>query len=203
MQVNMLDSTKMVELTDTVFQQPFNEGLVHQLVVKYQANARAGTRAQKTRSEVRGGGKKPWRQKGTGRARAGTIRSPLWRKGGVIFAAKPQDHSQKINKKMYRAAMRSIMSELARQKRLQVIEAFKIEAIKTKTIKAELDKLKLEGSVLLLTHEFEENVYLSSRNLVNVGYLPATDINPVDLIKYDNVLATYPALKHIEEQLAK
>lgn len=201
MQVNMLNSKKQVELADAVFQQPFNETLVHQLVVKYEAGSRAGTQSQKTRSEVRGGGRKPWRQKGTGRARAGTIRSPLWRGGGVTFAAKPRDYSQKLNKKMYKVAMRAIFSELVRQTRLHVITEFKISEIKTKVLKSLVSSYKLAGRVLLMTDEFNEQIYMSSRNLVDVGYLPATDLNPIDLIKYDFIIATEAAMRRIEEQL--
>ena len=201
MQINMLENSKSLDLSDSVFAVAYNETLVHQLVVKYLADNRAGTKAQKNRSEVRGGGKKPWRQKGTGRARAGTIRSPLWRKGCIIFAAKPQDHSKKLNKKMYRAGMRSIFSELARQERLKLIETINLETPKTKAIVELLANYSLDKATLIITPEFNENVYLSTRNLKNVGYLPAIDLNPVDLIKYDQILTTKTAVKNIEEQL--
>jgi large subunit ribosomal protein L4 len=183
------------------FGREFNEALVHQVVVAYLAGARQGTRAQKNRSDVSGGGRKPWRQKGTGRARAGSTRSPLWRKGGVTFAARPQDHSQKVNRKMYRGALRCIMSELVRQNRLIVTEAFSLDSPKTRSL---LDKLKALdlSDVLIVTESVDENLYLSARNLkkVDVRDLPALD--PVALISHEKVLITVSALKKFEEALS-
>lgn len=183
------------------FAADFNEGLIHQVVTAYLAGGRSGTRAQKTRSQVSGGGSKPWRQKGSGRARAGTIRSPLWRTGGVTFAAKPQDWTQKINKKMYRAGMRSILSELARQDRLVVLDEFKIEEPKTKLLAEQLKSMELDN-VLILTDDMNENLYLAARNLFKVGVCEASAVDPVSLVRFDKVLTTVSALKKIEESLA-
>lgn len=194
-------STKNIEVSDANFAREFNETLVHQAVTAYLAGARSGTRAQKTRSEVSGGGKKPWRQKGTGRARAGTIRSPIWRSGGTTFAAKPQDWSQKINKKMYRAAMRSILSELVRQDRLLVVDSFPVEAPKTKALSDKLNALGADN-VMIVTEDMSDNLYLSSRNLINVGVCDVNNIDPVSLIRFDKVLMTAAAVKKIEEMLA-
>ncbi|MDO8860667.1 50S ribosomal protein L4 [Haliea sp. E1-2-M8] len=190
-----------VSVSDVAFAREYNEDLVHQVVTAYLAGARQGTRAQKTRSEVRGGGKKPWRQKGTGRARAGTIRSPIWRSGGVTFAARPQDHSQKVNRKMYRAAMRSIMSELARQGRLLVVESVEIEAPKTKLLVQQLGEYGLD-SVLIVTAELGENLYLAARNLHKVDVRDVDGVDPVSLIAYDKVMVTVDAVKMFEEMLA-
>jgi large subunit ribosomal protein L4 len=194
-------SKKTVEVSDANFGGDFNEALVHQAVVAYLAGARAGTRAQKNRSAVRGGGKKPWRQKGTGRARAGTIRSPLWRSGGVTFAAQPQDHSQKLNKKMYRAAMRSILSELVRQERLLVIDNFEMDAPKTKEL---ADKLKALGvdKGMLVTKDLSEALYLSARNLPNIGICDVEAVDPVSLVRFDKVVMTVAAVAKLEEALA-
>jgi len=174
---------------------------VHQVVVAYAAGARQGTRAQLTRSEVSGGGKKPWRQKGTGRARAGTIRSPIWRSGGVTFAAKPQDHSQKVNKKMYRGAIKSILSELVRQDRLIVVETFSVDAPKTKELASKLKELELKD-VLIVTKEVDENLFLASRNLYKVDVRDVQGIDPVSLIAFDKVLITADAVKQLEEALS-
>ena len=182
-----------VSVSDVAFAREFNEDLVHQVVTAYLAGARQGTRAQKTRSDVRGGGKKPWRQKGTGRARAGTIRSPIWRSGGVTFAARPQDHSQKVNRKMYRAALCSIMSELARQERLIVVENFEVDAPKTKLLIKELDGYGVDN-VLIVSTEVDENLYLASRNLHKVDVRDVDAIDPVSLIAYDKVMVTVDAL---------
>lgn len=190
-----------VDISETTFGRQFNEALVHQVVVSYQAGARQGTRAQKSRSTASGGGRKPFRQKGTGRARAGTIRSPIWRGGGVTFAAKPQDHSKKVNKKMYRGAMQSILSELVRQERLLVTEDFAIEEPKTKAVKAKLEALQLEN-VLVVVEEVPENLYLGARNLKNVEVIDVQGVNPVNLIGFDKVLFTVAALKQAEEMLA-
>lgn len=191
---------KAVDVSETTFARDFNEALVHQVVVAYMAGARQGTKAQKTRSEVNGGGRKPFRQKGTGRARAGTIRSPLWRGGGTTFAAKPRDHSQKVNKKMYRGAMQSILSELIRQDRLVVTEDFSVESPKTKQVCDRLKQLELEN-VLIVVEEVDENLYLGARNLRNVDVIDVQGVNPVNLIGFDKVLFTVGALKKAEEML--
>ena len=167
----------------------------------YAAGSRQGTRAQKTRSDVSGGGAKPWRQKGTGRARAGTIRSPIWRSGGVTFAARPQDHSQKVNKKMYRGAMKSILSELVRQERLQVVEEFAVSQPKTKELVNKLKDYDMKD-VLIITNEIDENLFLAARNLHKVDVRDVAAIDPVSLIAFDNVIITTDAVKQIEEMLA-
>ncbi len=196
------ESTKTVSVSDDNFAREFNEALVHQAVTAYLAGARSGTRAQKTRSDVRGGGAKPFRQKGTGRARAGTIRSPLWRGGGQTFAARPQEHSQKINKKMYRVAMRSILSELVRQERLIVIDAFTVDEIKTKVLVDKLNKLNLLKNVLIVTENVDDKLFKSARNLPHVGLCEAGHIDPVALIGNEKILMTVGAIKKIEESLS-
>ncbi|AVI61727.1 50S ribosomal protein L4 [Halomonas sp. M1] len=201
MNLNLAAGTGTVEVADATFGKEFNEALVHQVVTAYLAGGRQGTRAQKNRSDVRGGGKKPWRQKGTGRARAGTIRSPLWRSGGVTFAARPQDHSQKVNRKMYRAAMRSILSELVRQERLIAIEEFSVEAPKTKQVAAKLKELNLE-KVLIVTEDMDEKLYLAARNLPHVDVVDVAAADPVSLVAFDKVLVTVSALRKFEEKLA-
>jgi large subunit ribosomal protein L4 len=190
-----------VEVSDQTFGRDFNEALIHQVVTAYLAGARQGSRAQKTRSEVSGGGRKPWRQKGTGRARAGTTRSPIWRSGGVTFAAKPQDHSQKVNKKMYRAAMQSIWSEIVRQGRLVVTDEIVLDAPKTKVLAEKLRTLNL-SNVLIISSELSDSLYLSARNLPHVDVRDTDAVDPVSLISYEKVLVTVNALKVIEEQLA-
>ena len=197
----MVKGADALTVSETTFGREFNEALVHQVVVAYAAGARQGTRAQKTRSEVSGGGAKPWRQKGTGRARAGTIRSPIWRTGGVTFAAKPQDHSQKVNKKMYRGAMKSILSELIRQERLIVVDNFSVEAPKTKELVAKLKELEL-NDVLIVTGEVDENLFLAARNLYKVDARDVAGVDPVSLIAFDKVLMTADAVKQVEEMLA-
>lgn len=189
-----------VSVSDVAFAREYNEDLVHQVVTAYMAGARQGTRAQKNRAAVAGGGKKPWRQKGTGRARAGTIRSPIWRSGGVTFAAQPQDHSQKVNRKMYRAALRSIMSELARQDRLVVVESLDLEAPKTKLLVQQLGEYGLD-SVLIVSAEVGENLYLASRNLHKVDVRDVDGIDPVSLIGHEKVLITVDAVKKFEEMV--
>ena len=190
-----------VSVSDVAFAREYNEDLVHQVVTAYMAGARAGTRAQKNRAAVRGGGKKPWRQKGTGRARAGTIRSPIWRSGGVTFAAQPQDHSQKVNRKMYRAALRSIMSELARQDRLMVVESLDLEAPKTKLLVQQLGEYGVDN-VLIVGTEVGENLYLAARNLHKVDVRDVDGIDPVSLVGYEKVMVTVDAVKKFEEMLA-
>ena len=189
-----------VSVSDVAFAREYNEELVHQVVTAYLAGARQGTRAQKTRAEVNGGGKKPWRQKGTGRARAGTIRSPIWRSGGVTFAAKPQDHSHKVNRKMYRAALRSIMSELARQDRLMVVESLDLEAPKTKLLVQQLGEYGVDN-VLIVATDVGENLYLASRNLHHVDVRDVDGIDPVSLIGHEKVMVTVDAVKKFEEML--
>ena len=190
-----------VAVSEANFAREYNEALVHQVVTAFLSGARQGTRAQKTRSEVAGGGKKPWRQKGTGRARAGTIRSPIWRSGGVTFAAKPQDHTQKVNRKMYRAAMRSILSELARTDRLMIVEALDVEQPKTKLL---VETLKGYGvdNVLIVADNVDKNLYLASRNLHKVDVRDVEGADPVSLIAYDKVMITVDAVKKFEEALA-
>ncbi len=190
-----------VDVSESAFGVDFNEALVHQVVTAYLAGARAGTKAQKNRSAVRGGGTKPWRQKGTGRARAGTIRSPIWVGGGRAFAAQPRNHSQKVNKKMYRAALRSVFSELIRQDRLVIVEDLTLEAPKTRLLAKELKDMELDN-VLILNEAFDEKLFLAARNLPNVGICDVASMDPVVLIRFEKVLATLPALKLIEERLS-
>lgn len=189
-----------VDVAEAAFSARFNEPLVHQVVTAYLAGARAGTRAQKNRAAVRGGGAKPWRQKGTGRARAGTIRSPLWRGGGVTFAARPADYSQKVNRKMYRAALRAILSELVRQGRLLLVEEFSVPAPRTRELAAKLGKMGLQG-VLIVTGEADDNLLLAARNLNRVQVLEIGELDPVSLVAHEKVLMTVPALRAIEERL--
>lgn len=190
-----------VEVAETAFGVEFNEALVHQVVSAYLAGARAGTKAQKNRSAVRGGGIKPWRQKGTGRARAGTIRSPIWVGGGRAFAAKPRDHGQKVNKKMYRSALRSVFSELIRQERLLVVEQLSLEAPKTRLLAEQLERMGV-SDVLILNEAFDENLFLAARNLPHVGVCDVASVDPLVLIRFDKLLLTLPALKRIEERLS-
>ena len=200
MQLNV-NGARAIEVSDRTFGGEFNETLVHQAVVAYMAGGRQGTRAQKTRAEVTGGGKKPWRQKGTGRARSGSSVGPIWRGGGVTFAAKPQDHSQKLNKKMYRAALRSILSELVRLDRLVVVEDFAVEAPKTKALLGKLNGMGL-SDVLIVTEAVDQNLYLAARNLPHVDVRDVQGTDPVSLIAFDKVLVTVSAVKKFEELLA-
>lgn len=190
-----------VTVSDANFAAEFNEGLVHQVVTAYMAAGRAGTSAQKTRAEVRGGGKKPWRQKGTGRARAGSIRSPIWRSGGVTFASKTRSYEQKVNRKMYRAALKSVLSELVRQDRLVIVDEFNLEQPKTKQLVTKLQQYNIDTSVLIVTNKMDVNVELAGRNLYKVGICQATEVGPLHLIQYEKVLMTADALKNIEERL--
>src|SRR5690606_27599045 len=189
-----------LSVSEVAFRREFNQDLVHQAVVAYMAGGRQGTKAQLTRAEVSGGGKKPWRQKGTGRARAGTIRSPIWRGGGVTFAAKPRDFEQKLNRKMYRAALQCILAELNRQDRLVVVEAFDVDAPKTKSLVQKLAQFNLTEA-LIVTEEISENLYLASRNLHKVGVIDVQGVDPVSLIGFDKVVVTVAALKKFEEIL--
>ncbi|MEC7419195.1 MAG: 50S ribosomal protein L4 [Pseudomonadota bacterium] len=201
MNLDLAVSGGSVELAETAFAREYNEALVHQVVVAYMAAGRQGSRAQKNRSAVSGGGKKPWRQKGTGRARAGTTRSPIWRSGGVTFAAQPQDHSTKVNRKMYRGALRCIVSELIRQQRLIAVESFAVEAPKTKALLTQLKELEISNG-LIITEEVDENLFLAARNVKAVDVRDVEAIDPVSLISYDKVLITVPALKRLEGVLA-
>lgn len=200
MELKLTNSQKKLELADDIFACVFNEALIHQVVTAFMSASRAGTKAQKTRAEVSGGGAKPWRQKGTGRARAGTIRSPLWRTGGVTFAAKPRNYKQKVNKKMHKGALRSIFSELIRQDRLVIVESFQIDAPKTKTLLKKLNDMKIEGGVLIVSDSIEENLYLAARNLHNIEVTDAaiSAADPVALVKAEKVIITEAAIKEIE-----
>jgi large subunit ribosomal protein L4 len=189
-----------VSLSDATFAREFNEGLVHQAVVAYQAGGRAGSKAQKTRSDVRGGGIKPFRQKGTGRARAGTIRSPIWRSGGVTFAARPRNYSQKMNRKQYRAAMQCILSELARQERLLLVDEFKAEEAKTSAMAAKLKDMSLDN-VLIVTEDIDEKLYLSIRNIPYIGICDVEALDPASLVRFDKILMTVGAARKVEEWL--
>jgi large subunit ribosomal protein L4 len=200
MELRVQDGASL-EVADAVFAADYNQALIHQVVNAYLAGSRAGTRAQKNRAAVSGGGAKPWRQKGTGRARAGSSRSPIWRTGGVTFAAKPQNWSQKVNRKMYRAALRAILSELLRQERLQVVDSFRVDAPKTKDLVKKLNDMALKD-VLIIDQEPDENLYLSSRNLYHVGVCAVDEIDPVSLVGFQKVVMTSAALKSLEERLA-
>ena len=192
---------KTIEVSDVVFGADFNEALVHQVVTAYMAGSRAGTKAQKSRSDVSGGGAKPFRQKGMGRARAGTNSSPIWRSGGVTFAARPRSYEQKVNRKMYRGALRSILSELLRQERLIAVSEFAVDAPKTKELVALLKNMELK-EVLIVAQEPDENLYLAARNLRNVSVCSATEVDPVSLVGFDKVLVTADAMQKLEERLA-
>ena len=192
-----------LNVSDQVFGREYNEALVHQAVVAFLAGGRAGTKKQLSRSEVSGGNTKPWRQKGTGRARAGTTRGPIWRTGGVTFAARPRDFSQKMNRKAYRAAMRSIFSELLRQDRLVVVESLTVEAPKTKQVVKALSDLGLDkGKRLIVTEAMDEALLLGSRNVVELGYRTAGTLDPVSLVDAEHVVITQGALKMVEEWLS-
>ena len=188
------------EVSDDVFNRDYNESLVHQITTAFLAGGRSGSKAQKNRSEARGGGKKPWKQKGTGRARAGTTRSPIWRSGGVTFAAQPRNFTQKVNKKMYKGAISVIFSELLRTDRLKFVSEFDVSEPKTKNITTLMKSLEVKDA-LLLTDELDENLYLSSRNLYHVGVCDTQSIDPVSLIGYENVVMTKAALKKVEAML--
>ncbi|WP_428241713.1 50S ribosomal protein L4 [Gynuella sp.] len=200
MNINTIGGQSL-EVSETTFGKEFNESLVHQVVTAYLAGARQGTKAQKTRSQVSGGGKKPFRQKGTGRARAGTIRSPIWRGGGKNFAATPRNFEQKVNRKMYRGALRSIFSELLRQERLIVVDNISIDAPKTKQFVAKMKELNVSDA-LFVSAEVDENLFLSARNVPHVDVLDVDAINPVSLVAFEKVVITVPALKKVEEVLA-
>lgn len=200
MQINVHGTKETLELADASFAARFNEPLIHQVVTAYLAGGRSGTKAQKSRSDARGGGIKPWRQKGTGRARAGTSRSPVWVGGGRAFAARPRDHSQKVNRKMYRAALRSMWSELLRQDRILLTREIEVSAPKTKELKGLLEKLGLERA-LIVVEGFDENLWLAARNLPYVNVLEARSVDPVSLASAEKVVLTAAAAKLLEEQL--
>src|SRR5471030_969210 len=200
LQLKNAGSASEIQLSDAAFGRDYNEALVHQVVTAYMAAGRAGTKAQKTRAEVRGGGKKPWSQKGTGQARAGSSRSPIWVGGGRTFAAKPRDFSQKVNRKMYQGAMRSMLSELARQDRLRVTEEITLEAGKTRLLVNQLKTWELDD-VLIIVEAVEEKLFLAARNLHKVEVLEVGKLNPVALVSHDKVLMTVAAVKMIEERL--
>ncbi len=195
------EAAGQLEVSAETFDAPFREALVHQVVMAHLAGGRAGTKAQKTRSEVAGGGKKPWRQKGTGNARAGTIRSPLWRSGGQSFAAKPRNFEQKVNRKMYRGAMRSIFSELARQDRLVAVEQFGVDTPKTKDLLQRLDELGVNAGVIVVD-ELDDRLALAARNLAHVEVAEAATVDPASLVGAEQVLITVPAIRRVEERLS-
>jgi len=201
MKISITGGSGSIEVADDTFGVTFNEPLIHQVVTAYRAAGRSGSKRQKNRSDARGGGAKPWAQKGTGRARAGTSRSPIWVGGGRTFAARPRDYSQKVNRKMYRAAMRSMLSELIRQDGLVVVDSIEMSAPKTRDLVARLAELKLD-SVLIRVDKYDENLCLSARNLPGVDVLDLREFNPVSLLRYDRVLATKAAVKGLEEQLS-
>jgi large subunit ribosomal protein L4 len=194
------DGASQLVVSDKVFAAQFNEPLVHQVVVAHMAGARSGTKAQKTRAEVSGGNSKPWKQKGTGRARAGTTRGPLWRHGGRAFAARPRDYEQKINRKAYRAAMRSILSELVRQDRLTVVEALEVDAPKTRALTGKLKSLNV-GAALIVVDKADRNLFFAARNLPHVAVLEAAAVDPVSLVNFERVVATRQALQQLEARL--
>lgn len=200
MKLSLQGKKSSIDVADAAFGADFNEPLVHQVVTAYLAGGRSGTKAQKRRSDVRGGGAKPWRQKGTGRARAGTSRSPIWVGGGRTFAARPRDFTQKVNRKMYRGAMRSMLSELVRQERLLVMDEFGVSAPKTKELRVKLQELGTSNA-LIVVEGFDENLWLAARNLPHIEVLEARSINPVSLAKYEQVIVTVPAVKILEERL--
>ncbi len=200
MEIVTIDTKEKFSVSPDIFNYPYNEGLVHQAVVAFLNNARTGNSAQKTRSEVRGGGRKPWKQKGTGRARAGTIRSPIWRGGGVTFASKKRDYSQKLNKKMYKRAIRSILSELYRRGDLLIVENFQTESHKTKSFLSKMKTLDIPDALIVMSDVTEE-IYLSSRNLYEYGIADTHTVDPVVLLTYKQVIMTRDALQHLEEHL--
>jgi large subunit ribosomal protein L4 len=200
-QLKLQQGGTSIEVSEKTFGREFNEALVHQVVTAYMAAGRAGTKRQKSKAEVRGGGIKPWKQKGGGRARAGSIRSPIWVGGGRAFAARPRDYSQKVNRKMYRGAIATLLSELARLERLTVVESFALEAPKTKMLADKLKQLGL-SDVLIVVEAYDEKLELASRNLMGVTVLPVTAVDPVSLVRHERVLATVGAIRMLEEQLA-
>jgi large subunit ribosomal protein L4 len=201
MELSIRNSSAGLQVSDSVFGAGYKPDLIHQVVTAYMAAGRAGTKAQKSRADVRGGGRKPFRQKGTGRARAGTTRSPIWRGGGVTFAARPRDYSQKVNRKMYRGAVRSILSELARQERLLVLPEFSLSVPKTKELAQRLKDLGISGA-LILTEVVDDILSLAARNLPKVDVMTVQQVDPVSLIAFDNLILTEAAVRKLEERLA-
>lgn len=201
MELSIHNGKKKVEVSDAVFDASYNETLIHQLVVSFMAAGRSGTKAQKTRSEVSGGGAKPWRQKGTGRARAGTIRSPIWRSGGVTFAAKPRDFTKKLNKKMYNVGMRSIVSELVRSDRLKVVDSLSASEIKTKAFIATMSDIGVDSG-LFITDGLDSNLYLSARNVPRTFVVDVADVDPVSLVRFSNIIIDQAALAKLDERLS-
>ena len=203
MEIQVMGNTpSTLTVSEDIFSTDFNESLIHQVLTVYMTNARQGTKAQKNRSAVSGGGAKPWKQKGSGRARAGTSRSPIWRTGGVTFAASPKDYNQKVNKKMYRKAMASIVAELQRQERLKVIDSLAMDTPKTKDLQKTLADLSLKN-VLIIVDQFDESIFLSARNIPNVAVVTASEVSPLDLVAHDDVLMTASSLKILEERLSR
>lgn len=202
MELVIKDAQSALTVSETTFGRDFNEALIHQVVIAYTTGSHHGTHAQKTRAEVSGSTKKPWRQKGTGRARAGSVKSTIWRSGGVTFAERPHNRSQKVNKKMYRGALKSILSELVRQDRLIVVEKFALKAPKTKLLVSKLKEMALDSRVLIITNEVNTNLFLAARNLHKIDIRDAIGIDPVSLITFDKVVITADAVKRIEEILA-
>ena len=203
MEIQVMGNTpSTLTVSEDIFSTDFNEPLIHQVLTVYMTNARQGTKAQKNRSAVSGGGAKPWKQKGSGRARAGTSRSPIWRTGGVTFAASPKDYNQKVNKKMYRKAMASIVAELQRQERLKVIDSLAMDTPKTKDLQKTLTDLSLKN-VLIIVDQFDESIFLSARNIPNVAVVTASEVSPLDLVAHDDVLMTASSLKILEERLSR
>jgi len=202
MKLKIVNGGAELQVSDATFGRRFNEALVHQVITAYRNTGRAGTKAQKTRAEVRGGGNKPWRQKGTGQARVGSIRSPIWVGGGRAFAAKPRDYAQKVNRKMYRGAMQAMLSELARQERLLVVNGIEIEAPKTKLLLQKLAELGLGNNVLVIIEAHDEKLELAARNLPHIDVLPVSALDPLSLARHDQVLATVGAVRLLEERLA-
>ncbi|MBT4962599.1 MAG: 50S ribosomal protein L4 [Francisellaceae bacterium] len=205
MELSLTDASgakkEKITVSAIAFEQEFNEPLVHQVVTAYLSGARTGTKAQKTRAQVSGGGAKPWKQKGTGRARCGSIRSPIWRSGGQTFAAQPRDHSQKVNKKMYRGAMRSILSELNRQDRLIIVDSLEITEPKTKLVKKSLSEYGVDKGALIVVAEWNTNLYLSTRNMSKIDVRLANQIDPTSLLSYDKIVMTVDAIRKIEGEL--
>ncbi|MGV6850832.1 MAG: 50S ribosomal protein L4 [bacterium] len=201
MELSIFGSSKAVTVTETVFDREYSEALVHQVVTAYLAGARAGTKAQKTRSEVRGGGRKPWRQKGTGRARSGTIRSPIWRGGGRAFAAKPRNFEQKVNKKMYRGAMMAIISQMLREDRLVIVDDFTMDSVKTSDFVAKIKDFDIQKG-LIVVDELDENLWLSSRNVTGIWAMDVRSLDPVVLVGSDKVIMTVKAVESLQEWLS-
>ena len=201
MKLDLIDTSTQLEVSDATFGCDYNEGLVHQVVTSFMATARAGTKAQKSRGEVRGGGRKPWKQKGTGRARAGTIRSPIWTGGGVTFAAKPRRFDCKINRKMYRKAICSILSELNRVKRLIVVQDFTLEVPKTRELVSKLKGMNIDKNVLIVTREYDSNIWMAAMNIPHVDVCTASQIDPYVLLKFETICISADALKQVEEKL--